>query len=104
MENITYENTGKLSYFMKESEEMSTKSRNAGAYSVQKRFICAVLACAVVLSTFFSGNISVLAQDVQEGQTNQQDPVSTDTDADKSGIYQEDNGLIRALQDFSCRL
>lgn len=77
---------------MKESEEMSTKSRNAGAYSVQKRFVCAVLACAVVLSTFFSGNMSVLAQNAQERQEGSQDSLASNSDADKSGICQEDDG------------
>lgn len=68
---------------------MSTKFRNTSMYAAYKRFICAVLACALVMSTFFTGDAIVMAQESEGVETAQ---IATETDADKSGLIAEEGG------------
>ena len=68
---------------------MSTKFRNTSMYAAYKRFICAVLACALVMSTFFTGDVTVMAQGTEDEAAAQ---IATGTDADKSGLVAEEGG------------
>ena len=65
---------------------MSTKFRNTSMYAAYKRFICAVLACALVMSTFFTGDAIVMAQESEGVETAQ---IATETDAEALDEAQE---------------
>ena len=75
---------------MKENRKMSTNFKSTGTGGRYKRFLCAVLACIVMMSTIFTGDITVKAQSEQEATAPVASP--SDPDEEKSGLVRENDG------------
>ena len=78
---------------------MSTNFKSTGTGGRYKRFLCAVLACIVMMSTIFTGDITVKAQSEQEATAPVASP--SDPDEEKSGLVRENDGYRYYIKDIA---